>query len=411
MVKGALATSRRELKKAVHQSPQKSKERMLEHLFTLVFSGLVYPQIWEDPEVDMDALELGPDKRLKTIASGGCNIMSYLTRRPDEIIAVDLNRAHVALLNLKLTAAQHLPDYDAFFEFFGHADSKSNLVAYDRFIRPHLDPISRSYWDRRDLRRRRRIAMFKDNFYTYGALGHSIGLGHFVCRLYGVNPREILECNTLAEQQQFFDQRFAPLFDKKLIKWATSKKVSLYGLGIPPAQYDSLASAGGGDMSVVLRERLEKLACDFSMDDNYFAWQAFNRGYARSGEGPLPPYLKRENFEIIREGASRVSIKNMLYTDRLQSEDDASLDAYLLLDAQDWMTDEQLNAIWAEITRTAKPGARVVFRTADEPTLLPGRVADEILDQWTYEEEASCEYTKADRSSIYGGVHLYIRKG
>ena len=40
------------------------------------------------------------------------------------------------------------------------------------------------------------------------------------------------------------------------------------------------------------------------------------------------------------------------------------------------MNDAQLNALWREITRTARPGARVIFRTAAEPSLLPGRVDD-----------------------------------
>ncbi len=48
----------------------------------------------------------------------------------------------------------------------------------------------------------------------------------------------------------------------------------------------------------------------------------------------------------------------------------ASRDRYVLLDAQDWMTDAQLTALWTEITRTARPGARVVFRTAAAPTLF-----------------------------------------
>lgn len=30
------------------------------------------------------------------------------------------------------------------------------------------------------------------------------------------------------------------------------------------------------------------------------------------------------------------------------------------------MTDEQLNDVWTEITRTARDGARVIFRTAAE---------------------------------------------
>ena len=85
----------------------------------------------------------------------------------------------------------------------------------------------------------------------------------------------------------------------------------------------------------------------------------------------------------------------------------ASRDRYVLLDAQDWMTDQQLTALWTQITRTARPGARVLFRTAAEETLLPGRVPQSLLSQWNYSEEQARELIKADRSSIYGGLHLY----
>jgi S-adenosylmethionine-diacylglycerol 3-amino-3-carboxypropyl transferase len=75
------------------------------------------------------------------------------------------------------------------------------------------------------------------------------------------------------------------------------------------------------------------------------------------------------------------------------------------------MSDVQLNELWREITRTAKPGARVIFRTAAEPTLLPGRVDDIVLDQWNYEADQSRELTRRDRSAIYGGFHLYVLRG
>ncbi len=46
------------LKEAVHQSRALSIDGALERLFTLAFRNLVYAQIWEDPVVDMEALEL-----------------------------------------------------------------------------------------------------------------------------------------------------------------------------------------------------------------------------------------------------------------------------------------------------------------------------------------------------------------
>jgi S-adenosylmethionine-diacylglycerol 3-amino-3-carboxypropyl transferase len=95
-------------------------------------------------------------------------------------------------------------------------------------------------------------------------------------------------------------------------------------------------------------------------------------------------------------------------TEHLAEAGDASHDRYILLDAQDWMSDAQLTDLWAEITRTAHPGARVLFRTAAEETLLPGRLPDALLDRWNYRAEESLGYTARDRSSIYGGVHLYV---
>jgi S-adenosylmethionine-diacylglycerol 3-amino-3-carboxypropyl transferase len=101
-------------------------------------------------------------------------------------------------------------------------------------------------------------------------------------------------------------------------------------------------------------------------------------------------------------------VLNRSFTEYLQSRPDRSLDRYVLLDAQDWMTDAQLNDLWGEITRTARPAARVIFRTAAEPSLLPGRVDDGVLGQWRYETEQSRDLTRRDRSAIYGGFHLYV---
>ncbi len=393
---------------AVHREAALSRAGLLERAFSAAFSGLVYPQIWEDPAVDMAALALTPSSRMVTIASGGCNVMSYLVADPAEIIAVDLNPHHVALGRLKLAGARLLPNYATFYRFFGQANARANVAAYDRFLRDALDPETRAYWNRRDWRGRRRITQFARNFYAHGLLGAFIAVGQWAARRFGVDLAEITEARSLAEQRAFFDRAIAPLFERPLVRWITRRKASLFGLGIPPAQYDALA--GGQEMAAVLRGRLEKLSCDFPIGENYFAWQAFTGGYAPGDAGPLPPYLQSAHFAAVAARADRVSLVNRSLTDRLAEEAAESLDAYVLLDAQDWMTDAQLNALWREITRTAGPGARVIFRTAGVETILPGRVAPAVLARWTYHAERSRAFGAQDRSAIYGGFHLYTRE-
>jgi len=399
------------LKQAVRRHRTLSREGLLERLFERLFRGLVYTQIWEDPEVDLEALELRPDSHVVAIASGGCNVLSYLTGDPARITAVDLSGAHVALNRLKLVAASRLPSWETYYRFFGAADDEANVAAYDRLIAPHLDPQSRLYWEGRSPQQlgRRRISIFARNAHRHGVLGSFIGVTHAICRAYGVDLKELLSARTLEEQRQFFDTALAPLFDKRAVRWATANRLSLYGLGIPPAQYEALA--GDSDMRHVLRARLERLACGFSLDDNYFAWQAFGRSYARNASGPLPPYLRREHFDVLRARVDRVEVLNRSITEYLAGCADASRDRYVLLDAQDWMTDAQLAALWREITRTARPGARVIFRTAAEPSLLPGRVDPQVLDRWRYAAAQSQSLTLRDRSAIYGGFHLYVFEG
>ncbi len=187
------------LSTAVQRSRRLSREGVLEWMFTRAFSGLVYPQIWEDPVVDMAALQLKADDHVVAIASGSCNILSYLTAAPIRVSAVDLNGAHIALGRLKLAALARMTDHATFRRFFGAADARENVTFYDREIAAHLDAVSRGYWEGRGLSGRRRINLFASGFYRYGLLGRFIGTGHVLARLLGGHPRAMLAARDMAE--------------------------------------------------------------------------------------------------------------------------------------------------------------------------------------------------------------------
>ncbi len=387
-----------------------SSDGLLDRIFARLFRGLVYAQIWEDPVCDMAALGLDKDDDIVCIASGGCNMMSYLTVSPASITAVDLSPWHVKLGRLKLAAARHLPDHAGFYDMFGHANRWQTVEAFDRHIAPHLPADDLAFWNEGGPVRPRKT-MFARGFHKFGVLGRFLGLVQTVCKIAYVDFRELLAAQTLEEQADFFEREIAPLFETRLVRFAARRRASLFGLGIPPAQYDKLAADAGGDVIPVLKERTRKLFCDFPVSENYFAWQAATRGYDPSGQGSVPPYLEPQHFDTIRDAASRVSVLNQSVTDVLAEAPAGSKSVYVLLDAQDWMTDAQLSALWEEITRTARPGARVLFRTGGAPDILPGRVPEAILGRWVYDADASSAAFNSDRSAIYGGVHLYRLKG
>jgi S-adenosylmethionine-diacylglycerol 3-amino-3-carboxypropyl transferase len=377
-----------------------------------MFQGFVYNQIREDPDVDLEALALQPHHKLITIASGGCNVLNYLAADPAKIVAVDLNRNHIALTRLKIAALANLSSHEEFFGFFGVANDKANRKLYDDVLRVHLDSETRAHWEKRLPLNGRRIDMFARDLYRYSLLGRFIGILHTLARLQGKKLRPLLESQTLAEQRTAFERIVAPLFDHKAIRFLSKSPLSLYALGIPPAQYDELVSSSNGNPITVLRERVERLACDFPIGENYFAWQAFGRGYDVEHRTAVPDYLRKETYEVIRTRTDRIETHHASFTDFLKSQDARALHRYVLLDAQDWMTPQQLAALWAEIDRTAHAtDARVIFRTASAESPLPRKLPADLLSPWRYLEEESRAWHARDRSSIYGGFHVYMRQG
>lgn len=396
---------------AVRNGPTTTRKMLLDRLFAYWFGRFVYNQIWEDPRVDLTALRLQPDSRVVTIASGGCNLVNYLVDDPARVVALDLNPAHVALSRLKLAAIARLPDHEALFRFFGAADDAANRQAYQRHLAPHLDPETRHFWEARGWTGRRRVDYFATGLYRRALLGRFLGLLHLVARMAGHTPAALLAATSMDEQRRLYDVAIAPLFDLKLVKWLGRLPVLSYSLGIPAAQFDQMRQQAGGDIVGLYRERVRRLACDFPVGDNYFAWQAFSRRYDRDERRAVPDYLRPESYPVIRDRIERVEVRLASMTAYLADQPDASFDRYVLLDAQDWMNPPHLTALWRQIGRTARPGARVIFRTAAAESPLEGAVPATVLEPWLAEAELGRTLLAQDRSAIYGGFHIYSRRG
>jgi len=399
------------LDQAAHTRPAATRRGALERLFTLMFRGFVYNQIWEDPAVDLAALDLKPHHSLITIASGGCNVLNYLAADPARIIAIDLNPNHLALTRLKLAALRELPTYEDFFRFFGEANDNINREMFDDVLSKHLDDTTRRHWSKHAPLRGRRVDMFARNLYRHGLLGRFIGLLHAVAKLNGKRLEEIVEAKTLAEQRAAFDRIVTPMLENKAIQLLSKSPVSFYALGIPPAQYDELMAGSETNPIDILRRRVEKLACDFPVQDNYFAWQAFARSYDIHRRQAIPPYLDRAIYDVIRTRTDRVEVHLASLISFLKDQPSQSLHRFVLLDAQDWMSAAVLEELWTEIDRTAASSdARVIFRTAGGDSLLERKLPATLLSPWVYQAEESAELHARDRSSIYGGFHLYTRR-
>ena len=403
------------LHSAVQNEKLSSKQGFLQKLFAVWFDAFVYNQIWEDPLVDIEALELDGESRILTISSGGCNAMNYLVEAPQAVTAVDLNKHHIYLLNLKLAALKHLPSYDKFFAFFGEGKGENTNTDYLRYIRPDLDRDTRDFWESNTLGGGYlygdRISFFTNaGLYEHSRNGYFLRFFHTMANVFGCRPDEVLRAQSLAEQEELYAKHIDPFFDTFMIKTLGKLPVTMFGLGIPPQQYDELKKdlTDGGSVIDVYRERAKRLACDYPIQENYFAWQAFGRKYDTENRRAVPEYLKQENYEALKVNAERLTTKVVSATDEIRNSGVGTYNRFVFLDAQDWMNSETMTELWTAIVEKGEVGSRVIFRTAGAESPLPANLPADLLAKFRYEKETSRRMFKEDRASIYGGFHLYV---
>jgi S-adenosylmethionine-diacylglycerol 3-amino-3-carboxypropyl transferase len=379
-----------------------------DRLYAFWFRRLVYTQIWEDPVADLAALRLPIGSTIVTLSSGGCNALSYLTARPAQVYAVDLNAAHLALIKLKLAGLRAFSDYSDFWQFFGAADKPANSDLYRERLRPQLDAQARAYWDKRNIVGRPRHAYFADGFYRHGMLGRFIGLAHLAAKLCGIDPAILLNGSPDAPARIAALKRLDRVFHSPLVRLITATPALLFGLGIPPRQRALLG--GGAPLNDVLHKRLLRLIDGHPNDTNYFAWQALHRGYAGPGDRCLPPYLQRRQYERMRNGAGLIIPHHANLRQFLEGLPAREVDAVILLDSQDWMAIDEIRALWNAIDRAGSDNVHVIFRTAGEGSPIESDELASLRRIWRRDEERSAVGFELDRSGIYGGFHCYGRR-
>ena len=295
--------------------------------------------------------------------------------------------AHVALNRLKLAAARHLPILAAFYRFFGEADERSQCCGLSAVPgRPILIPkpaaIGRdaapSGWPPPHLQ-------FSAQLLPSRAARslHRLGTGLLGC--YGVDLAKRLTARVRSRSS-------APSSKPSWRRCSTNRLCA--GRRGGSCRSRSWHSAGaicrrsdpaGETWRGVARAGSRSSPAISASTTTTSPGRRSARLFASRDAGPLPPYLERANFDAIRDRADRVEVLNRSFTEYPREPPDRDRSTALCCSTpRTGCRTQQLNDLWREITRTARPGARVIFRTAAEPSLLPGRVDDAILERWHY---------------------------
>lgn len=348
---------------------------------------LFFAQVREDPMLELEALAPSASDTVVVVSSGGCTALSLLGAGAGRVVAVDLNMTQNHLVELKAAAVSRLDPAGAIAFLGGQPSTGGQRLAQYSELRDALTPRARAHWDTR------RWAI-RSGVITCGVSERLIALVVAGLR-WLVHPRtriqRLLDCASLAEQREFVER-----------EWITRRWRWLFSLLLGRKTFDRtyerafFANARVASFADHFRALAERSLTEVPVRDNYFLHHMLTGRYPIDVAGGVPPYLSRAGAAGVRAHRGRLSIVDGSFTDALRLMRSVSVNAFALSNICEWMTDQEIDAMFAEIMRVAAPGARLCFRNFVGWTDVPRRWRDHII----VDEALSATLTRRDRSVV-----------
>lgn len=386
----------------VKQLSRKLARATHDALFRAVHSRcLIYNTCWEDPRLDRQVLDIGPDTRMVMITSAGCNALDYLLDDPAEIHTVDVNPRQNALLHLKLALIAR-GDFEDFYQWFGEGYHPRARTLY-RDLRPQLPDYAQQFWDAK-------LHYFEGrgrgkSFYYHG----TSGVVAWLMRRFFLEARSplrhqlhaLLEAQNLAEQREIY-RRMEPELWGRFSAWVVKQPTAMAMLGVPRPQIQLINAQYDGGLAEFINRQLRHVLTEVLISDNYF-WRVYFTG--RYTPSCCPNYLRAENFNMLRERLERIFTYNTTISEFLHRQD-GNFQRFVLLDHQDWLTwhaPEALDEEWRLIFEHAAADCRVLLRSASsELYFLP----DSVRQRLDFRPQLTDALHGQDRVGTYGSMHL-----
>ena len=314
-----------------------------------IFRDILYAQCWEDPEIDREALRIGPDDTVFSITSGGCNTLTFLIDNPRTVYALDLNPRQNYLLDLKMGAFAALP-YGEMLELLGVRPSRRRRELYAR-VRGALALASRRYWDERQVKVDQGL-MHAGRYEGYMRL-----LRHCLERFKGKRLiREFFDAEDPAERVRLYRQQWDTAF------WRLFTRVFLSRTMMTTLFTKEFFTFVEGSFSFGshFAQLVERALTRMPLRENYFAsYILLGRYY---DEDHLPPYLMREHFDLIRSRLARVHMITGTCGGFFTAMPNDSIQQFNFTNIFEWLPEEDLEGILREAWRVGSPGAVMTYR-------------------------------------------------
>ncbi len=370
--------------------------RLRDRAFQKVFSSLfVYNILYEDSEVDERYLGVGEDSSVFAVSAAGCGVANHLSRHARTIDAVDINRHHLALAALKVTAARRVRSYSTFYELLGRGHMKKADKIVGRIV-DDLPPWMQRYW-------KRNADVFDGHLYHHGLTAR---LMHTMRLLAGVDTDWVVDRidETVEQRMAAVHETFRPVIYSKPVQALIKSPVQLVALGINYEQVSRILETEKKNSLVdFILLHLERL-CATDVEKNWFIWWAVAGHFNHDNPLAVPPYLRKDHHERSINAPTDVRFHHDSIFKVLGEATRGTWSQYTLCDVPDWLPPPVQKQLFDEVIRTSRDGAVMLYRSVEQDSLVARHGLQKHLQLMEAESE---EATRSDRSRQYQRVNFY----
>jgi S-adenosylmethionine-diacylglycerol 3-amino-3-carboxypropyl transferase len=346
------------------------------------FTRIRYAQCWEDADVLLQALDVQPGDTCLTIASAGDNALALLARSPARVVAVDLNPAQLACLELRVAAYREL-EHPELLELLGSRPSTRRETLFLR-CRPLLTPDVRNFWDSLPDEVRGGIGG-AGKFERYFALFRNrvLPLVHGRSKI-----EKLLAGGTLEERRDFYEKQWNSWRWNLMFQIFFSRTV-MGKAGRDPAFFKYVE----GSVATRILQRARYALTELNPAENPYLHWILTGTHGKA----LPFALREENFEAIRRNLDRLEWRLMPMEEFLDQEPAQSIDRFNLSDIFEYISPENTRTMLEKITRAGAPGARLAYWN----TLAPRSRPDDMSHQIAALENLATNLHGEDKAFFY----------
>ena len=327
------------------------------------FGCIRYAQCWEDADILLQALDIRPGQICVSIASAGDNTLAMLSRSPGRVIAVDVNPAQLACLELRVAAYREL-NHCEMLELMGSLPSRRRDELYRR-CRGLLSIEGQSFWDARPTEIGQGIGE-AGSFEQYFTLFRS-----WVLPLIHSRERveRLLHGGAQKQREDFYNGEWDTWRWKLLFRLFFSRFV-MARAGRDPGHFRYV----DGGVARRLLERARYGLTDLNPADNpYLQWILTGRHTVT-----LPYALRPENFEAIRAHLDRLEWRCSTLEDFLETCEEGRIDRYNLSDVFEYMSLDDYHGLLERVVRAGRRGGRLAYWNMLVERRRPDHMADRL---------------------------------